>query len=71
MDTLTPKQLVAQALVLYADGGKYATELMNAMEQGANEADEQERLDMLGVPDDATVPEGMSGLREGSLGVVS
>lgn len=70
MNILTPSQLVAQALVLYADGGKYATELMDAMEQGANEADEQELKDAMGIPDEVTMPDGMSGLREASLGVI-
>ncbi len=72
METLSPRDLAAQALVLFVDGGKSAAELMDSMEEEDRKYADPEIEDspyVGSVPDNAAMPEGMN-LREFSMGVI-
>lgn len=76
MTTMTGPQLTAQALVMYVDGGKEATDRLDELQEADELALEQEQEERetergwaQGIPDRMAVPEGMS-LMESSLGVI-
>lgn len=67
---LSPRDLARQAMVLYVDGGQAAADKLDEIEEHYQAEIQREIDDAAGIFDDMTMPEGMTGLAGGYMGVI-